>query len=426
MEASLEELEQKLETTQNHDTKLYFDLAQMYYENDQDEKALTYFSKVLDAGEEEFLGQSYHLIGNIQANQQEWQKALESYATAINWKEKNDKSSLGNTYRNLGTVYLQMQEWNESLHHYHEAIQLDEEHQSYEELGRVFMNLRVLFHYAPISEEKAIETYREIQESAEQHKQEASLAFVNHNLGMIHEQNYQNELAESYFETALEYKQKQNIQFELGTTYHFCGLMLDDLGDHQKAIQYNVLGLKHMLENQDFERLGIIIHFLQTSLPDCEDEAIKKEGKELLYKAQEKLAAIEVQAEENNLVEEVFEEAEQKGTPVEISKNEVELSPHSHKTLQEVEIEFTEELDKIQEDTTSWELFMNLSLIYLDKLAESIDRSMFSVFAKKKNKTRKKKIENTKLQIMLIIEKINTEKAEVINHWKDKVDSLEV
>lgn len=422
----LEELEQKLENTENPDTQLYFDLAEAYYKNDQDEKALEYFSKVLDAGEEEFLGQSYHTIGNIQAGEQEWQKALESYATAINWKEQNDKSTLGNTYRNLGTVYLQMQEWNESLHHYHEAIQFDEEQENYKELGRVFMHLRILFHYAPINEDKAIEMYREIQENAEQNGQEASIAFVNHNLGMIYEQNYKNELAKSYFETSLEYKQKLAIQFELGLTYHLCGLMLDDLGEHQKAIEYNILGLKYMLENKNFERLGIIIHFLETSLIDFENEEMKKEGEELLKTAQEKLAEIEAKAEEDDLVEEVFEELEEDENNINIAKNAEEIVKHQDKTLEELEQDFTQELEKIQGNQENWEEFMTLSLSYLNKLDESIDRSLFSVFGKKKNKAKKEKLENSKTDVLSIIEKVKTEKKDILDDWKAKTSSIEI
>lgn len=333
---------------------------------------------------------------------------------------------MGNTYRNLGTVYLQMQEWNESLHHYHEAIQYNETYQKYEELGRVFMNLRVLFHYAPINEDKAIEMYREIQENARQSTQEATITFVNHNLGMIYEQNYKNELAKSYFETALKYKEKLKIQFELGMTYHFCGLMLDDLGEHQKAIEYNVLGLRYMLANQNFERLGIVIHFLETSLMDCKHEAIQKEGEDLLQKAQDKLNEMEANAEENDLVEEIFEDMEENENSLNIANNAQELIKYQDNSLEELESLFMQEAEHMTDDSENWEEFMLVSLSYLEKLKDSIDRSLFSVFAKKKNKAKKEKLENVKGQILALITKINTEKEDILEEWKAKVERLTV
>ena len=63
-------------------------------------------------GQQHQSGSTYHHIGMVYQEQQQWQQALEAYQRALELQEQHGQQQrLGGTYHQIGIVYEEQRQW---------------------------------------------------------------------------------------------------------------------------------------------------------------------------------------------------------------------------------------------------------------------------------------------------------------------------
>jgi len=107
--------------------EIAFQLGNTYYSFNKLDLALLYYQQSLltfiNEQNERYLGNLYHNIGAVYANQGKWQDAIANFQKAIEYKMKTgDEFELGITYHEIGRVYENQGKWQEALSNYQQAI----------------------------------------------------------------------------------------------------------------------------------------------------------------------------------------------------------------------------------------------------------------------------------------------------------------
>ena len=209
----------------------------------------------------------------------------------------------------------------------------------------------------------------------------------------------------------------QGITVNLGETYYYLGSLYDEQGETQKAFEYNVIALRHMMEVTEMvAHIGMAVIFLQAGIEDITDADLKSEAASLLEKAKEKGLLPEEEEEEEMVYNEpkIAEVLEQ-------TREEMEKAEGL--ALEALKKNFADQKTALPEEA---EVFSETAYDLLAKLESGIDRSLFSFLARKKNKARRAELDDTlkETQDALdgVLESLTEEQKENVTAWLKKIE----
>ena len=342
--------------------EVYYHLAKSYDRSEQSELAFNTYHQALGFNNDVVNGFIHHQLGNWFFSREEWNDALANYTKAIDYHVDTGKlSELGKNYHMIGAVYANQQINKEALQNFEKSFEWNTQTQNYNELGKSFFNLRIFLKHAMSFNNRQV-YYQNLLHESEENEQVGLVAFIYHNLGLWFLEDSKYEDACKCFEKSILYKNDNHIIYELGSTYYHAGSCLESLNDSKKAFEYHIFALTKMLNNAEYDEVGMVVYYLQTSIHDIQDNKLKSDAIKLIREAENlgmgvevgDLTEIEKELEENHeeiltneiftkTIEEVAEIEEKQEDAVKESEIIQETSPEEVAEAQETNPESQEE-----------------------------------------------------------------------------------
>ena len=246
---------------------LYHNIARVYKDQGNYEKALEYYRKA-QVIKEKMLGKehpstatTYNNMASVYQDQGNYEKALEYYRKAQVIEEKvlgKEHPSTATTYNNMASLFHAQGNYKKALEYYEKAHVINEkvlgkEHPStattYNNIARVYKDQG--------NYEKALEYYEEAQKIREKvlGKEHPDTANTYNNMALVYD-------AQGNYEKALEYYRKAHVIYEkvLGkehpstaTTYNNMAGVYHTQGNYKKALEYYEKALKILEEKRGQE-----------------------------------------------------------------------------------------------------------------------------------------------------------------------------
>ena len=326
--------------------EVYYHLAKSYDRSEQSELAFNTYHQALGFDNDVVNGFIHHQLGNWYFSREEWSDALVNYTKAIDYHVDTGKlSELGKNYHMIGAVYANQQINKEALQNFEKSFEWNTQTQNYNELGKSFFNLRIFLKHAMSFNNRQI-YYQNLLHESEENEQVGLVAFIYHNLGLWFLEDSKYEDASKCFEKSILYKNENHISYELGSTYYHAGSCLESLNDSNKAFEYHIFALSKMLNHAQYDEVGMVVYYLQTSIHDVQDNKLKSDALKLIREAESlgmgvevgDLSEIEKELEENyeeiltnesfsKTIEEVAEIEEKQGEQPKESIQSPETNP---------------------------------------------------------------------------------------------------
>ena len=362
--------------------EVYYHLAKSYDRSEQSELAFNTYHQALGFNNDVMNGFIHHQLGNWYFSREEWNDALANYTKAIDYHVDTGKlSELGKNYHMIGAVYANQQINKEALQNFEKSFEWNTQTQNYKELGKSFFNLRIFLKHAMSFNNRQI-YYQNLLHESEENEQIGLVAFIYHNLGLWFLEDSKYEDAYKCFEKSIAFKNDNHIFYELGSSYYHAGSCLESLNDSKKAFEYHIFALANMLNHAQYDEVGMVVYYLQTSIHEVQDNKLKSDAIKLIREAESlgmgvevgDLSEIEKELEENyeeiitnesfsKTIEEVAEiEEKQEEVVVKTEeKQEEELVEIEEKLKEAIEVLETESEESIQNlETESEESVQNL------------------------------------------------------------------
>ncbi|OJJ15683.1 hypothetical protein BKI52_38010 [marine bacterium AO1-C] len=400
----------------------YKDLGEAYTEAKQPEKAAQLFEQLMSEGPASFHALAAYELGKLALDSNNYQLASEHFNQAISsGNEQGDEETLARAQHAYAYLILQFGQNTPAqqaafMQNIEAAIQSFRKQQKYENLGKAFMMLAG-YAQAHLNMSEAIAHLQGMLEQSQSNGTSDLEGFIHYQLGMFFEADENTKDAYTHFEHALRLKNEHNITVDLGETYYHLGALYDEQGEAEKAFEYNVTALRHMLEMTEMStHIGMAVIFLQAGLEGVTNEALKSEATALLDKAKEKGLMPEDEAED----ELVYNEPKI-GEVLEQAREEMEKAQGL--ALDELKENYKTQKADLPEAVDT---FAETAYDLLAKLEEGIDRSMFSFLARKKNKARRAELDDTLKQtqdaLNGLLESLEGEQKENVEAWLKKME----
>ena len=227
-------------------------MAGVYEDQGDYEKALEYYSKDLEISEK-VLGSghpstatTYNNMAGVYKAQGDYEKALEYYEKDLEISEKvlgSDHPNTATTYNNMALVYEAQGEYEKALEYNSKAIEVLER-----ALGRdhpstaATYNNMALVHKAKGEYEKALEYHAKALEIVERSlgNGHPHTATTYNNMALVYQAQGDYEKALEYYGKALEIRERSlgNGHPDTATTYHNMSGVYLACGDYEKALEY--------------------------------------------------------------------------------------------------------------------------------------------------------------------------------------------
>ena len=217
----------------------------------------------------------FHNIATVYQDQGEYEKALEYFRKALAIREKvlgAEHPSTATTYNNIAVVYWSQGEYEKSLGYYKKALAIDEtvlgaEHPS---TATTYNNIALVYQYQG-DDDKALEYFRKALAIREKvlGAEHPSTATTYNNIAIVYWEQGEYEKSLEYFRKALAINEiVLGAEHPLtATTYNNIALVYQDQGDDDKALEYfrkalaideKVLGAEHPLTAPSYNNIATV------------------------------------------------------------------------------------------------------------------------------------------------------------------------
>ena len=218
----------------------YHNIGIVYQEQQQWQQALDAYQRALELkeqhGQQHQLGVTYHQIGMVYEDQQQWQQALDAYQRALELQEQHGQQhQLGVTYHQIGIVYQEQRQWQQALEAYQRSLELYEQHGQQHEAGDTHHQIGMVYQEQR-QWQPALAAYQRALELQEQHGQQQALGQTHHQIGIVYQEQQQWQPALDAYQHALELKEQHGQQQMLGKTYHQIGIVYQQQRQWQQAL----------------------------------------------------------------------------------------------------------------------------------------------------------------------------------------------
>jgi signal transduction histidine kinase/CheY-like chemotaxis protein len=219
-----------------------FYLGKYYYDNDDFENALNYFSKASEIynglNDNNMMAEIHYNLGLANQYLNHYDEALENYQKSVEiFSLLGNEEKVAYNYQVIGTLYNDIEKYSLALFYYEKAIEIYKEKGNRSKVAAILQNIGVL-HYNWDNYPQSLDYYNQSLAIYNDLKDKNGIGTSYSNIGLIYEQN------ENY-QKALEYYQKALIVFEeldykpaLVYIFYNLGSIYKNLGDIAKSIEY--------------------------------------------------------------------------------------------------------------------------------------------------------------------------------------------
>jgi len=243
----------------------YNGLGSSYEDMGDDDKALFYYEKAIDAarklGNKEWLADDLFLAGSIY-----YRKSL-NYEKAYAYLEESRKlfseigakDSLPIVLHELGKAALSVGKYEKALSSFNESLKLYKEKGDENSVGANLSLIGLV--YSKMGQlKKALSYFEEALKIAKKHNDPEGTSIVLREIADIYSDLYQRDRAISYYQEAIEIQKKNNLRKEQGVTLNNLGSMYMNLAQYEKAIGSYQEALKIAKEQNDLPTVATLLN----------------------------------------------------------------------------------------------------------------------------------------------------------------------
>lgn len=234
----------------------YNGLGASYEDLGDDNKALFYYEKAIDAarklGNKEWLADDLFLAGSIYYRKFiDFQKAYNYLEESRRiFEELGNKDSLSIVLHELGKSARETGKFEKALQYFNKSTELYREKGDQQSVGANLNQIGST--YSQMGQyEKALSYYEESLKIAKQHKDYKAISIVMREIADAYSDLYKHDKAISYYEEAIKIQKEHNITRELGVTLNNLGTLYMDFNQYEKALSKYKEALRIADEQRD-------------------------------------------------------------------------------------------------------------------------------------------------------------------------------
>ena len=248
----------------SHHGVTYHQIGMVYEDQQQWQQALDAYQHALELkeqhGQQHQLGSTHHQIGIVYQEQQQWQQALDAYQRALELKEQHGQQhQLGSTHHQIGRVYQEQQQWQQALDAYQRALEFKKAHGQQHEMSSTYHQIGMVYQEQR-QWQPALAAYQRALKLQEQHGQQHESGSTYHQIGIVYQEQQQWQQALEAYQRALELKDQHGQQHELGSTYHQIGRVYQEQQQWQQALEAYQRALELQEQHGQQHQLGVTYH----------------------------------------------------------------------------------------------------------------------------------------------------------------------
>ncbi len=264
----------------------YNHIADILNEQEKREEAINYYIKAINKNEEtnnlSKIGRSYYKIGEIYTNINNFEKSIENYKKAIEKDEEtNNFSVIGEYFSSIGIAYFNLRKYDDAMKNLLESVDFDKKTNNFKYTSGTF-NLIGNTVNEKLNNKKSIKFYENLITEYNETNKKRLLGFVYQELFLFYEKNNKIKKAIECYEKEIEYKAEYSLKYGLGDSHSIRAGLYEHEDDEQNAFKYYVKALENYIQFGDGKLVDNTIKWLEPSIEECEDEALKNKAIRLL------------------------------------------------------------------------------------------------------------------------------------------------
>jgi tetratricopeptide (TPR) repeat protein len=247
-------------TSVGSDGFLLYELGNIYAQFNRYDLALEYFLPALEYAEKYRVpdpANVYHMLGVVYDGLRNWKEALKSYQKSLDAYKKNDNAdNIGQLYHQIGYTYQQQKNWVESLKNYRQSLEWKIKTGNEQAIGSTYHQLGRVYEEQGKWEE-ALANYQRALEWNRKTGNEYELGGNYHGIGMVYEKQGKWDDALKNYQEALEWRIKTGNEYEVGSGYHQIGQVYGQQGKWDESLKNYCLALEWKLKTGNEYKAGI-------------------------------------------------------------------------------------------------------------------------------------------------------------------------
>jgi len=220
----------------------YNRIANVYYLQGKDEKALEFYEKSLTAlrvtNDQKGVASIYSNMAVLYSKNNNNEKALELYTEALNISISiDDKFNSASYYSSIALTYEKMENRRKALEYFFKSLEITKElgkedalAQLYKRIGNVYSDIA--------SWDMALNYFLDALEIYKKTNDQPGLSAMYNNIGIIYQNIGENDKALVYFQKSLDIEGNLNNERGQSSAYNNIGTVYDNLGNKNKALEY--------------------------------------------------------------------------------------------------------------------------------------------------------------------------------------------
>lgn len=202
--------------------EIYIRLGDLYNQNDEYEKAHTYYHTGLELSKssknDKKKAELYNSIGQVCYLLTNYDQALEYYLGSLKIREEiHDKKGIANSLNTVGNIYFQLRNYDRSLEYYEKSLKIRQQLKDDIDIGKSYNNIGNI--YSTLKDyQKAIDNYDaalKLYDKGGEHKLRAS---VYNNVGIIYREKGELNEALDSFKKSLKIARKEGLAYNIANT----------------------------------------------------------------------------------------------------------------------------------------------------------------------------------------------------------------
>nr|MBA2285539.1 tetratricopeptide repeat protein [Ktedonobacteraceae bacterium] len=217
---------------------------------------------------------TYHQLGRVAEEQQEWKEAEQHYQQAIEvFRENNDGYSQGDLYYQLGTVAQKQKHWQEADKYYQQALQIYGEYHDRRSQGYIYHQLGMLAGAQGNWKIAMVYYQKALQIKGEYHDWHSQASTYNQ-LGILCRQQRWWKEAEDYYQKALQIYIGYNDRFNQARIYNQLGNVAGEQKDWEEATNYWLKALENFKDYPEDRGIDITLNNLRSIWIESGNEGV--------------------------------------------------------------------------------------------------------------------------------------------------------
>jgi tetratricopeptide (TPR) repeat protein len=205
---------------------------------------------------------TYHNLGNVAGEQQQWQQAEQYYQQALQiYIEYNDRYAQASTYRQLGIVAQKQGQWQQAEQYYQQALQIYIEYNDRYAQASTYHQLGIVAQKQG-QWQQAEQYYQQALQIEIEYNDRYAQASTYHQLGTVAQEQRQWQQAEQYYQQALQIEIEYNDRYHQAGTFHNLGAVAGEQRQWKEARGYFLKAQEIFVEYKDTYSGAVVLQSL--------------------------------------------------------------------------------------------------------------------------------------------------------------------